>query len=299
MKNKLIQKIIGELRNLYPKKKINWRDTRRYKENIEKAYYKVFQKKLDLKNPKTFAEKMQWLRVYDNTPLKKQLADKYLVRNWVREKIGEEYLIPLLGAYDKFNKIDFDKLPDSFVIQCNHGCGYNIIVRDKKDFDIKSAQKKVNFWMKEDYAYRFGEIHYKDIKRKIIITQYLEELSGDISDYKYFCFNGKPRCIMYCSDRKSGVVKNSFFDLNWNNLKFHYFGELLQDSVEKPENLELMNKLAEKLAGDFPHVRVDFYNINGKIYFGEMTFTAYGGYFRFRPEEWNLKLGEMLELKTL
>ena len=300
MKIKLIQDIIDFLRGKPIHKQIDWHNEKKYKENICQAYSNCFHKKLDLKNPKTLSEKIQWLRVYDNTPLKTQLADKYLVREWVKEKIGEEYLIPLLGVYDNFDEIDFSKLPDSFVIQCNHGSGYNIIVKDKAQFNINGAREKINEWMKENYAYFHGEFHYKDIKRKIIVSKYLEELSGSITDYKYYCFNGKPYYIQYIAERENHdeLLKSSFFDLSWNDMYFYnsahscHIGKI----IAQPQNLNLMNTLAEKLCHEFKYVRVDFYNINGKIYFGEMTFTPFGGYFKLTPSNWDKKLGDILNL---
>lgn len=296
MRIKFIQDIIDKIRGKKKIIPIDWSDKEKYVENIKQSFKNYYGYDLDLDNPKTLSEKMMWLRVYDNTPLKTQCADKYLVREYVKEKIGEEYLIPLLGVYDNFDDIDFDSLPNQFVMKCNHGCGYNIIVKDKATFNKEEAKKQINSWLKEDYGTLFGEIHYSPIKRKIIIEQYIENLDGDIEDYKYFCFGGKAHSIMYCTDRASGVVKNSFFDLDWNNLKFHYFGELLTKETTAPTNLKLMNELAEKLSKDFKHVRVDLYNIEGKIYFGELTFTGYGGYYNFNPPEWNLKLGELLDL---
>lgn len=278
------------------KKPIEWSNFDTHEENIKRAFYKAYGYQLDLKNPQTFSEKMQWLRVYDNSPLKTKLADKYLSREYVKEKIGAEYLVPLLGVYDTFDEINFDALPEQFVIKCNHGCGYNIIVKDKNSFNKIDAKNKIATWMGENFAYYFGEIQYRDIKRKIIVEKYIENIDGDIFDYKYFCFNEKAYYILYCSDRKSGLLKNTFLDLYGNNLYFNYCGELFHENLKKPKNLELMNKLAEKLSKGFKHVRIDFYNINGKIYFGEFTFTSYGGYFNFKPKEWDLKMGNLLKL---
>lgn len=298
MKIKFIQKIIDKIRGKKHFKhiKIDWKNKELYVQNIKNSFKNCYGYDLDLENPKTLSEKMMWLRVYDNTPLKTKCADKYEVREYVKEKIGEEYLIPLLGVYDDFDEIDFDKLPNQFVMKCNHGCGYNIIVKDKNNFNKEEAKEKINTWLKEDFGAKFGEIHYSSIKPRIIIEEYIENIDGDIEDFKYFAFDGKVHSIMYCTDRASGVVKNSFFDLNWKNLYFHYFGELLTKEVEKPKNFELMNEIAEKLSKDFKHVRVDLYNIEGKIYFGELTFTGYGGYYNFQPIEWNRKLGDLLDL---
>ncbi len=295
-----IKKILNKIAFLFNKKskpQINWRKKFFYKKNIEQAFFNCFGYNLDLKNPQTFSEKMQWLRVYDNTSLKTKLSDKYLVREWVKSKIGEKYLIPLLGVYNNFDEIDFKKLPNSFVIKCNHGCGYNIIVRNKKKLNLKETKLKINKWMKENYAYLFGEYQYKKIEPKIIIEKYLENINSDVYDYKFFCFNGKPKYILHCFDRASGILKNSFYDLSWKKQNFVYTGQLYKKAIAKPKNLSKMTEVAKILSQNFKHVRVDLYNINGKIYFGEMTFTSYGGYFHFDPPEWNLKLGKMLDLK--
>ncbi len=296
MGNSLIQKIIDKIRRKNAILKVDWSKEELYVKNIKNAFKNSFRYDLDLKNPKTFSEKMQWLRVYDNSALKTRLADKYLVRDWVKEKIGEEYLVPLLGVYDNFDEINFDELPNEFVIKCNHGCGYNLVVKDKSTFDKQQAKAQIEEWLNEEFAYLFGEWHYREIKRKIIIEKYLEDLQGDITDYKYFAFNGKPAYILICFDRGSGTLKTVFYDMGWNKQEFVYTGDYYEGEVKKPQNFEKMTELATILAKDFKHVRVDFYNIEGKIYFGEMTFTSYGGYFDFRPREWDLKLGEMISL---
>ena len=299
MRINFFQKIIDKLRGKNKQvATVDWSDGTQYVQNIKKSFRECFGYELDLENPKTLSEKLMWLRVYDNSPLKTKCADKYEVREYVKEKIGEEYLIPLYGVYDNFDEIDFDSLPNQFVMKCNHGCGYNIIVKDKAKLDIKDTKAKINTWLKEDFGSYFGEIHYSAIKPRIVIEKYIENLDGDIEDYKYFCFNGKPYCFLYCTDRKSGVLKNSFFDLNWKNMQFNYTGELYTKDIKKPKNYELMNEIAKKLSKDFKHVRVDLYNIEGKIYFGELTFTGYGGYYKFQPEEWNLKLGNLLDLNN-
>lgn len=294
-------RIIREIRNIKNQlnnmDNIDWLDDDKYIYNLKKAFKKHHKYDLNLENPRTFSEKMFWLRAYDNTSLKTQLADKYLVREYIKEKIGKEYLIPLLGVYEDFDEIDFTLLPNKFVLKCNHGAGYNIIVQDKNTFDKEEARKQVDTWLKEQYSNFLGEIHYRGIKPRIIIEEYIENIAGDIYDYKYFCFNGLPYYICYVQNRSSALDR-AFFDLNWNNLKFNYLGNILtDDNIEIPKNLEKMTKLAEILSKDFKHVRVDFYNIDGKIYFGELTFTSYAGYFNFNPPEWDLKLGKLLNLE--
>ena len=228
-----------------------------YKIELEKWYYKeVSKKELNLENPKTFNEKIQWMKLYDSTPIKTLLADKYLVRDWVKEKIGEKYLIPLLGAYDSFDEIDFDKLPSQFVIKCNHGCGYNIIVKDKSTLDIDDTRKKVNKWLQEDFAFRAGfEMHYSNIPRKIIIEQFIENSGDDLYDYKFWCFDGKVEYIQFLSERNTSGLKMAFYDRNWSKQEFVYSYPLDTKIIEKPSNLDQMIELAEKLAEGFSHVR--------------------------------------------
>lgn len=252
---------------------------------------------LNLKNPKTFNEKIQWLKLYENNPLKTKLADKYLSREYVKEKIGEEYLIPLLGVYDNFDDIDFDKLPNKFVIKTNHGCGYNIIVKDKNNFDKVDAKKKINEWLKTNYAFLYGlELQYKDIKPKIIIEEFIENFDNELYDYKVWCFMGKAHYIQFLSERNVHL-KMAFYDRDWNKQNFVYNHPLDDKNIEKPKNLDLLLNLAEKLAAGFPHVRVDFYILNdGTIKFGEFTFTSFSGICDWRPKETNLMLGNLVVL---
>ena len=210
----------------------------KYPEELKLWYKRVMKEDLDLDNPKTYNEKIQWMKLYDSTPLKTRLADKYLVRDWVKEKIGEEYLIPLLGVWDSFEEIDFDKFPDQFVLKANHGCGWNIIVKDKSIFDIEEARKKFDIWMHTNFAFRVGfELHYMNIPPKIIAEQYLENNNNDLYDYKVFCFNGKAESIMFLSDRKQ-KLKMSFYDLQWNKLPFVYSYQQNPDDIPKPMHLK-------------------------------------------------------------
>lgn len=303
-KNHMVVYIYTKIRKLFLRPHgmnagIEWADISKYKKNLKQQYYNVFGKKLNLRNPKTISEKMFWLRMYDNTKEKTILTDKILVREWVKNKIGGDYLIPILGIYDSFEQINFDILPDSFVIKTNHGSATNLIVRNKKAFDKEFAKNKINEWLSTNYFYHAGEIQYKDIKPRILIEKYMENIDNDLPDYKYFCFNGKPYYIMYCFNRSiKEEPDNTFYDLSWQNMKFSYFGQLYdKDDVPAPKNLQKMNEIAEKLCDGFKHVRVDLYNIDGKIYFGEMTFTSYGGFIRFNPPKWNNIIGDLLKLQ--
>lgn len=273
-----------------------------YKTELLHWWYQLKKTHLNLDNPKTFNEKIQWLKLYDSTPIKTRLADKYLVRDWVKEKIGEEYLIPLLGVYDKFDDIDFAKLPKQFVIKCNHGCGYNIIVKDKSKLDLSDAKAKIDKWMNENFAFRVGfELHYRDIEPKIIIEKYIENKgTDDLYDYKFWCFNGKVEYIQFLSERNLDGLKMAFYDKNWHKQKFVYSYPLDKKTIKKPDNLDVMIELAKKLSVGFNHVRVDFYRLNdGTIYFGEMTFTSASGTCKWNDERINRYFGNLIKLPKL
>lgn len=255
-------------------------------------------KTLDLENPQTFNEKIQWLKLYDSTPIKTQLADKYLVRDWVKERIGQKYLVPLLGVWDKFDDIDFDMLPAKFVLKANHGCGWNIIVREKSTFDKSAARNKFNEWLNTNYAFVNGlELHYKDISPKIIAEPYLENGNNDLYDYKIFCFNGEPLYVFVYSERQTSL-KCNIYDLDWNLQPFRPHSNFGQ--VPKPEMMETMISLAEKLSCGFLLVRVDFYILgNESVKFSELTFTPASGGYSWEPPEYDLILGQMITLPAM
>ena len=271
-----------------------------YKNELKAFYYKELKKTLNIERPKFFNEKIQWLKIYASTPIKTRLSDKYLVRNWIKEKIGEEYLIPLLGHYDKFEDIDFESLPEQFVIKCNHGSNYNIIVKNKTQFNSTDAKLKVDIWLKTNFAYHYGlELQYRDIKPKILIEKFMEDGTGDLRDYKFTCFNGKPEFIWVDSDRHS-VHKRNLYDLNWNQLPYkvnsHY---LTFPSPEKPKCLKKMVEIASILSKDFNYVRVDLYLINDSIYFGEMTFTSSSGTEDILPKNFERRLSLLLRIPKI
>lgn len=253
---------------------------------------------LELESPKTYDQKIQWLKIYDTTPLKTQLTDKYLVRDWVKEKIGEKYLTRLLGVWDSFDDIDFDALPDKFVLKANHGCAFNYIVSDKSKMNKSDARFKFYNWLKINYAYRWGmEPQYRDIQPKIIAEEYLENDDKDLYDYKFWCFNGKPEYIQFLSERNKGGLKMAFFDTEWNKMPFVYDHPRLDHEVEKPENLDEMLEIAKTLSQGFCHVRVDLYRLNdGTVKFGEMTFTSCSGTCHWDPPEYNEILGDLIKL---
>ena len=268
-----------------------------YEEELKLWYQRVTGQVLDLDQPQTFNEKIQWLKLYDSTPLKTRLADKYLVRDWVKEKIGEEHLIPLLGVWDSFDKIDFDKLPNQFVLKANHASGWNIIVKDKKTFDKVVARKKFSEWMNKRFAFAWGlELHYMNIPPKIIAEQYMADLDGDIFDYRFFCFNGTPRYVWVDIGSGTKHHKRNIYDINWNLQAYQVNYPPILPEPEKPETFEEMVALASTLCRDFAFVRVDFYSIKDKVYFGEMTFTPQSGTGKWGSEEQNRIYGDLIQL---
>lgn len=271
-----------------------------YKNELKKFWFNIYKKKLDIEEPRSFNEKIQWLKLYDSTPIKTRLSDKYLVREWIKEKIGDEYLIPLLGVYNKFEDIDFEKLPNRFVIKCNHGSGYNIIVKNKTLLNLTLVKSKVEKWMNVNYAFISGlELNYRDIQRKIIIEQYMEDSTGDLRDYKITCFQGKPEFIWVDSDRHTNHRRN-LYDLNWNqlpykvNLQYSTF-----PSPKKPECLKKLLQLASILSKNFIYVRVDFYIITNKIYFSEMTFYSASGTEDIIPKNFEKRLASLIKLPKI
>lgn len=274
----------------------------KYANEIKEWYFSTTGHHLNLENPRTFNEKIQWLKLYDSTPLKTKLADKYLVREWVAEKIGSEYLIPLLGVWDKFDDIDFDQLPDQFVLKANHGSGWNLIVKDKATFDKKDAKRKFRYWMHTNYAYQAGlELQYRDISPKIIAEKYIENIDlADLPDYKVHCFGGIPMYIQYIGGRAHQETKEIFFDTDWNPMEFTYTYPKYDVSIPKPKNLDQLLALSHCLSEDFAYVRVDFYILqDGSFKFGELTFTPASGCDHWNPPKYDAILGELICLPPL
>ena len=264
-------------------------------EKIQNQYKDKIGHALDLDNPKRYTEKIQWRKLYDNNPLYSTLADKYAVREWVKEKIGEEHLIPILGVWDKAEEIDFDKLPDSFVLKTNNSAGRNIIVRNKKDINEKLIIEQMNHWLGYPFWAKWGEFHYKNIQPKIIAEKLMQcEGTDDIPDYKFLCFQGNPYCCSVDVNRFHGH-KRIIYDLDWNPqnwiIKSRNF-DVYSGSLEKPLQFDKMISLVERLCEGFSFVRVDLYLIQNNIYFGEMTFTPGAGYTPVVPDEYDYILGE-------
>ena len=257
-------------------------------------YKRAIGRTLKWSNLNAYTEKMQWAKFYDSTPIKTTLSDKYLVREWVAEKIGEQYLIPLLGVWDRFSDIQFDKLPNQFVLKTNHGRGSVIVVKDKTSLNITEVGRNFNDWMSIDYAYATGfELQYSNINRKIIAEKYLETDLGELQDYKFLCFDGKPYYCWVDLGRFGNHTRN-VYDLNWELQPWNqYTYGNSANPIPKPKNFDKMVELATSLCQGFSHVRVDLYNVDGTIYFGEMTFTNGCGFDRIVPDEYDYTLGEL------
>ncbi len=267
------------------------------KKHLDIMFYKIFGRHIDWENPKSFNEKLQWLKINDRNPEHIKLVDKYAVREYIKEAIGEEYLIPLIGVWDKVDDIDFDSLPDSFVLKCTHGSGCNIVCSDKSKLNIKEAKKKLKKWMKINYYYLSREWPYKAVKPRIICEKFMRDCSSDdLRDYKFFCFNGKMKCGFVASERQTDDVKFNFFDREWNELPFENYHLKLKEAIDKPINFSKMIELSEILSSDEIFLRVDFYEINDKIFFGELTFYHGAGFLPFNPEKYDYILGDWLKL---
>ncbi len=272
---------------------LNWIPDKQY---LKIKYRLKMGKKLNLENPQTYNEKLQWLKLYDRKPIYSKLVDKYEVREIIRKKIGEEYLIPLLGVYEKFNQINFESLPNQFVIKTTHDCGGIVICKDKSKFNQKEAQKKIEHHLRKNYYYMHREWPYKKVKPRIIIEKYMvDESRTELKDYKFFCFDGEPKLMFVATDR--GVdTRFNFYDMNFKqiNLQQHYKNS--NKEIDRPKNFDTMISIAKKLSENLPHIRVDLYDVNGHIYFGELTLYHFSGFEKFYPEEYDLILGKELKL---
>ena len=270
----------------------------------DKPYIKVkyrasMGEKLDLENPKTFGQKLQWLKLYYRRPDYPRLVDKYEAKLAVAEIIGEEHIIPTLGVWDNVDDIDFDALPDQFVLKCTHDCGGLVICKDKSKLDIKAAKEKIRKSLKVNYYYGGREDPYKHIKPRVIAEKYmLDEKTADLRDYKFYCFDGKAKALFVAADRhiEGKECTFDFYDINWEHLDMHQRQQNAINGIEKPETFDKMVAIAEKLSQGMPHVRVDLYEVNGQNYFGEMTFFAGGGWVPLEPRKWEKVFGEWINL---
>lgn len=254
--------------------------------------------KLDLKNPKTFNEKLQWLKLYYRQPRLVQLVDKVAVRDWVAQTIGEEYLVPAIGVWESPEEIDFEALPEKFVLKCNHNSGLGMcICTDKAKLNIPEVKAGLQKGLGQNYYLHGREWPYKNVPRRILGEAFLEDPAGDLKDYKFMCFNGEVKCSFVCSDRFSGKgLHVTFFDRDWQVMDFTRSYPRVAEGFPKPQSYEEMVHLAQTLSQGLPFVRVDFYELAGRIYFGEMTFFPGNGMEAFQPASWDATLGGWITL---
>lgn len=257
---------------------------------------------LNLKNPRSFNEKLQWIKLYDRRPLMTQMVDKYEAKFYVREKVGEEYVVENYGIWESFDEIDFNKLPNQFVLKSTHDQGGVVICKDKSNWDIDAARKKLEKHLKIKHYYLTREWPYKNVKPRILAEKFLINTltNENFRDYKFYCFNGEPK-LMYISQKNAqGKLMLDYYDMdfNWQEMRRPYINNS-QTPNEKPKHFELMKQLSRKLSEGFPHIRVDFYEINNKLYVGELTFFQGGGLMPFIPQKWDYILGEWIDLEKL
>lgn len=269
----------------------------------EKAVIKYYKKKsggkiVDLKNPKTFSEKLQWYKLNAKNPLMVVCADKVAVRDYLKD-LGYGYLLnDIYGVYGNVKDIDFNKLPEQYVLKAAHGSGQNIIVKNKAELNVRHAKRMLKTWLKQDISWSGREWVYSKMPRRIVAEKFLKDESGELRDYKFFCFNGKPTYMQLEVGRFTDKNTRNFYDMDWNLMPF---GKELPHNpdivVEKPEKFEEMKEIAKKLSEPFQYVRVDLYQVNGKVYFGELTFFPAGGAPDFVPSEYDKIVGDNWELK--
>lgn len=282
---------------------VDWADyLKRHFANPVKIVSQVFKERmgyeLNLENPQTYNEKLQWMKLYYHNPLYTTLVDKYAVKQYVEERIGKEFLIPTIGVWDRFDDIDFEKLPQKFVLKCTHDSGGLVICKDKSKLDIQKARETITKCLKHNFYYSGFEWPYKNVKPRIIAEQYMEDTkTKELRDYKFFCFDGVVKYLFIATDRQNREEPYfDFFDADFNYLDMRQGHPNAPNLPEKPFCFEEMKTLAAKLSAGMPHVRVDFYEVDGRVYFGEFTFFHHGGWTPFDPEEWDLTFGKEITL---
>lgn len=280
----------------------HWHDDMSDEEYISRKYKAIFKREIDLNNPQSFNEKLNWMKINDHNPLYTQLVDKYLVKGYVDQILGPGFTFPTLAVYNSFDDIDFNQLPDSFVLKCTHDSGGVVLVKDKKKFKKKKAARIMNKHLGINYYLQEREWPYKNVLPRIIVEEYQSQMDGEgLKDYKFFCFNGRPEFMYVATDRNvpKTEVKFDYFDMNFNHLPFECGHKNSDKEITKPDNFDYMVEIASKLSAGFPQVRVDLYDIDGRVYFGEMTFFHMSGFYKFEPDEWDYKLGEYFVLPGL
>lgn len=251
---------------------------------------------LNLENPKSFNEKLQWLKLHDRDPLYTKMVDKYEVRKIIESQIGKSYLVPLFGVWKSFDEIDFSKLPNQFVLKCTHDSGGLVICKDKNHLNLVETRRKIESCLKRNYYDTSREWPYKNVEPRIIAEMFLDDKGDCLTDYKFFCFDGVPQ-IMYISKDKAKVPTTDFFDMNFNQLDLRMRDPNSKIKPEKPCKFEEMKSIAAMLSKNRSHLRVDFFCIDEKIYVGELTFYHMSGLSPIYPREWDYKLGEMIKIE--
>ena len=266
---------------------------------LNRKFIEVFGRKINWHNPKTYNEKLQWIKIYDRNPLYTKMVDKYEVREYIETIIGKEYLIPCFGVWDSFDDIDFNILPNQFVLKCTHDSNSVIICRDKSLLDKNAVRNKLTKHLKNNYYYNAREWPYKHVKPRIIAEKYMEDMKTvELRDYKFFAFDGITKACFIASDRqKNGTeCKFDFFDTNFNSLNIQHGHPNSKVLPDKPVNFDKMMDLANKISKGFPEMRIDFYECNGNIFFGEITFFHHSGFVPFLPEKWDDIFGTWIKL---
>lgn len=270
-------------------------DEKYYPMELQEMFFERFGRKIDWNHPMTYNEKVNCDKINCREKIRTQLADKYLVRDWIKEKIGEQYLNKLYGVWDDADDIDFDKLPNAFALKVNNGSGRNIIVKDKSQIDQDIVRRRLNEWKNNNYAFQFFELQYKDIVPKITCEAYLEGMAESLYDYNIYCFHGEPEYIWCIKGSHKPDCQASFYTKNWEMMPFSFGYPKDNVLAPRPANLDKMLELSRVLSKDFKHVRVDWYNLpDGRVLFGEMTFTTWGGMYHFEPEEWDTYFGSLI-----
>lgn len=270
-----------------------------YKMIVEEMALRLIGKPLDLDEPRTYNEILNWEKFHVQDERKTYLADKIQVRKWVSKEIGEEFLNKVYYVWDNVMDINFDMLPDAFVLKTNNGSGRNIIVKDKTKIDIEKIRQQLKDWLVHNFYYVGFEIQYRDIKPQIICEEYLEGLAETVYDYDIYCFHGKPKYIWCINGSHRGNCKASFYDLDWNMLEFSYGYPLDPVLAPRPQYLDKMLEFSEKLSRDFEHVRVDFYGMPDRLLFSEMTFTTWSGLRSFVPDKYDEVFGKLILGKSV
>lgn len=267
-------------------------------EYIKKVFKARMGYGLNLDNPSTYSEKLQWIKLYDRRDIYTLMVDKFDVKEFVANRIGAQFVIPTLGVWNSFDEIDFSMLPDQFVLKCTHDSGGLVICKNKNELDYKKARKKINKCLQKNYYLSGREWPYKNVKPRIIAEKYMADYNDELNDYKFFAFNGSVKALFVATDRQkeNTDVKFDFFDENFNHLPFKQGHENAVTCPEKPKCFKQMIEIASKLSKGYPELRVDLYEVDGRVYFGELTLFHHGGWTRFSPEKWDNIFGEWITL---